>query len=37
MYSSVVGHTTDKICSMSDRNQFIQIYGDKSDTSSIKL
>ena len=37
MYSSVVGHTTNKICSLSDRNQFVRIHGDKSDTSSIKL
>ena len=37
MYSSVVGHTTNKICSLSDRNQFVRIHGDKSDTSFIKL
>ena len=37
MYSSVVGHTTNIICSLSDRNQFVRIHGDKSDTSSIKL
>ena len=37
MYSSVAGHTTNKICSFTDRNQFVQVHGDKSDTSSIKL